>query len=132
MKKIHIVILVVIAISLGALLTMLGGLSSYGTFESKKALAGKEINIVGVLEKDMEMEYNPHENANRFTFYMTDDSLNTKKVIYNDVKPRDFERSEKIVVIGKLKDDEFHAKKILMKCPSKYVEEELQTATSEQ
>ena len=129
MKKTHILGLIVVAISLGALMTMLGGLSSYGTFSSAKALAGREINIVGELEKEMEMYYNPHQNANYFTFYMTDDSLETKKVIYRDTKPRDFEKSEKIVVIGKLKGEEFHAKKILMKCPSKYVEDEIQTAS---
>ncbi len=129
MKKTHIIGLIVVAISLGALMTMLGGLSSYGTFNSKKALAGKEINVVGELELDMEMYYNPHKDANYFTFYMTDDSSQTRKVIYRDTKPRDFEKSEKVVVIGKLIDEEFHAKKILMKCPSKYVEDEIQTAS---
>lgn len=123
MKKTHIIGIIVIAISLGALMTMLGGLSTYGTFDSPKALAGKEINVVGELETEMEMYYNPHEDANYFSFYMTDDSSNTRKVIYRDTKPRDFEKSEKVVAIGKLKGDEFHAKKILMKCPSKYVEE---------
>ena len=36
------------------------------------------------------------------------------------IKPQDFERSEQIVLIGKVQGDEFHASDILMKCPSKY------------
>lgn len=38
-------------------------------------------------------------------------------------KPQDFERSEQIVVTGSMKDNQFYADEILMKCPSKYKEE---------
>lgn len=34
--------------------------------------------------------------------------------------PQDIEKSEQIVLIGKMKGEEFHATEILMKCPSKY------------
>ena len=43
-----------------------------------------------------------------------------KKVILEKTKPQDFERSEQIVLIGKVEGDEFHASEILLKCPSKY------------
>ena len=49
-----------------------------------------------------------------------------RKVIFLGSKPQDFERSEQIVLTGKMKGDEFLASKILMKCPSKYVEDEMQ------
>jgi len=41
-------------------------------------------------------------------------------VIYSGTQPQDFERSEKLVLIGKMSNDTFYASKILMKCPSKY------------
>ena len=59
-------------------------------------------------------------NANLFGFYLIDNEGLEKKVLYNGSKPQDFERSEQIVVVGKMDGDEFHASQILMKCPSKY------------
>lgn len=40
-------------------------------------------------------------------------------------KPQDFERSEQVVLTGKMDGDEFVATEILMKCPSKYKDEEI-------
>ena len=51
---------------------------------------------------------------------MTDEKGVEKKVIYNKPKPQDFEKSEKVVVIGSMKNDEFMATSLLLKCPSKY------------
>ena len=49
-------------------------------------------------------------------------------VEYNGAKPRDIERSEKIVITGRMEGEVFKASKILMKCPSKYVEGEMKAA----
>ena len=57
---------------------------------------------------------------------MTDKEGLSQQVIYKDAKPQDFERSESLVVTGKSKDGVFHADQILMKCPSKYVEDEIE------
>jgi cytochrome c-type biogenesis protein CcmE len=114
MKKTHIIGLVVIALGVGFLIKMLSSeFSRYETFESDYAQAGKEINVVGELEKEMEMYYNPHKDANYFSFYLKDDAGVTKKVVYKGIKPRDFERSEKVVVIGKLEDDAVYCQKNL-------------------
>jgi len=40
-------------------------------------------------------------------------------------KPQDFELSEEIVVTGSIQGDEFVGKDILLKCPSKYKDEEI-------
>jgi len=40
-------------------------------------------------------------------------------VVFNGSKPQDIERSEQIVLTGKMDGDVFHASKILMKCASK-------------
>ena len=61
-------------------------------------------------------------NANIFGFYLVDTEGKEMKVLFNDSKPQDFEKSEQIVVIGKVVGDEFRVAKgdLLMKCPSKY------------
>jgi cytochrome c-type biogenesis protein CcmE len=53
-----------------------------------------------------------------------------RKVILNKPKPQDFEMSEQIVVTGELQNDAFMANEILMKCPSKYKDEELSVKES--
>jgi cytochrome c-type biogenesis protein CcmE len=123
MKKVHILLIVVLCVLVGVLLSLMNDVSSYETFNSKKAQEGFEVHIVGTLVKEKTIYYEPEKNANYFTFYMKDNNGDEKKVVYAQPKPQDFERSEKIVVVGQISNNEFEASQILMKCPSKYVED---------
>ncbi|MCO5231034.1 MAG: cytochrome c maturation protein CcmE [Chitinophagales bacterium] len=129
MKKTHIIALVFIAVLVGVLISMLGDFSRYETFDSPYALKGNEINVVGVLDTTTPMVYEPLKDPNKFIFYLKDEKGGVKEVFYKGEKPRDFERSEKIVITGKIEGNQFVASKILMKCPSKYVEDQVQTAS---
>jgi cytochrome c-type biogenesis protein CcmE len=71
------------------------------------------------------MEYDPTVDADRFVFYMSDSDGVSNKVILQKPKPQDFERSEQIVLTGAMQNGAFVADEILMKCPSKYKEEEI-------
>lgn len=131
MKKTHIVALVLICVSIGVIISMTGDYSRYETFATAHAAEGKEFHIVGELARQEEMHYNPEQDPNYFSFYLLDKSGEERKVVFQGAKPQDFERSEQIVLTGKMAGDEFHASKILMKCPSKYVNDELEvTAVS--
>lgn len=125
MKKTHIIALLLIAIMIGVLVSLLGNFSRYETFDSNYAKKGKEINVVGELNKERGITYEPTRNPNVFSMYIIDASGVEKKVIVKKAKPRDIELSEKIVVIGKMKEDVFIADDILLKCPSKYQEKEV-------
>jgi cytochrome c-type biogenesis protein CcmE len=121
MKTTHILGIIVIAIAIGAILYTLGDSSTYANFSVAANNAGKEYHVVGKLEKNKPFEYNPQVNANLFTFFMTDNNGLERKVMFNGSKPQDFEKSEQIVVVGKiLENGDFACSKILMKCPSKY------------
>jgi cytochrome c-type biogenesis protein CcmE len=62
---------------------------------------------------------------------MVDNDGTEQQVYYNEPVPADFTRSEQVVVIGTYKTKEmFVAEKILMKCPSKYQETDVKTASS--
>ena len=132
MKKSNIIILLVIVIAIGIIFSLADNVSTYEAFNSPKTLSGVEVHVVGFLDRDKEMEYNPEEDANYFSFYMKDTVGDTRKVVYMDGKPRDFEKSEKLVLVGELKGEEFLANNILMKCPSKYVEEKNNVATKDE
>jgi len=98
--------------------------STYGTFE--EALSSRErMKVVGTLSKDKEMIYDPVEDPNYFSFYMKDGKGQEEKVILLQSKPQDFELSEQIVLTGQMGEDGFVATDILMKCPSKYKDEEI-------
>ena len=120
MKKIHIVGIIVIAVAIGVILTSLKNTSTYADFNEALANPEQEYHVVGKLQKSQPLIYDPKVNADEFTFTLVDNKGVEKRVVLHKSKPQDFERSEQIVVIGKMHGEEFHANDILMKCPSKY------------
>lgn len=122
MKKIHIIIIIGIAIAIAAIIGSIADSSTYANFEMAFENPGKEFHVVGVLNKEKEAVYEPEKNPNIFTFYLLDNQGEERKVILNQSKPQDFDRSEQIVIIGKAGSDSetFVANEILLKCPSKY------------
>ncbi len=124
MKKVYIVAVVMVVAAIGLLINAAGDTSTYSTFDDA-ARSGGKVKIAGQLAKDKEMYYNPEKDPNYFTFYLTDTKGEQRKVVLLREKPQDFEMSEQIVLTGKMKDGEFVASEMLMKCPSKYKDEEI-------
>ncbi len=122
MKKSAIIGLITIAICVGFLLTLNADTNTYSDFTQATSRGGEQ-HVVGVWDKSQPMHYDAMVDANKFTFYMEDQSGVVSKVIYKGTKPQDFERSEKLVLVGEMNDNTFYASKILMKCPSKYNDE---------
>lgn len=125
MKKIYIVAIVLIVAGIAVLSSVAADTSTYGDFALAEQ-SGKKVKVVGQLSKEKPIVYDPAVNPNLFSFYLTDSHGQTRKVLYHGAKPKDFELSEQIVVTGEMKGEEFVAHHILMKCPSKYKDEEVQ------
>jgi cytochrome c-type biogenesis protein CcmE len=125
MKKIHIISIVLIAVAIGAILSSYGDASTYESFSVAAENPDKEFHVVGMLNKQKEKHYDPKVDANYFSFYLIDEKGTESKVILRGSEPQDFERSEKIVIIGKMDGDHFEASKILLKCPSKYTDNQV-------
>lgn len=124
MKRVYILSFLLIAGAIGILITASKDFSTYSGFD-EAAASGDLVKIVGQLAKEREIYYNPEVDANHFSFYLTDKKGLTKKVILKAPKPQDFELSEQIVLTGKMNSDHFEAKNMLLKCPSKYKDEEI-------
>lgn len=124
MNRNIIIALIFIATGILVFLSVSKDVSTYANFEVA-ASSGQTSKIVGQLSKDKPMLYDPQNAPNEFTFFMKDAEGTEKKVILNKPKPQDFEMSEQIVVTGKVEGDIFNASEILMKCPSKYKDEEI-------
>lgn len=124
MKKLHIILLIGLALGAGGILAMMSDYTTYANFIQAKE-DGKSVNVVGYLVKDKELVYDPEKDPNYFSFIMVDKEGNEQKVIYHGGKPQDFERSEQLVVKGKMDGETFKCSEISMKCPSKYVNDEI-------
>jgi cytochrome c-type biogenesis protein CcmE len=120
MKKLHIIGIIIIAVAIGVIFVSLKNTSTYADFTEAMASPGHEYHVVGKLEKSMPQVYEPRVNPDEFIFSMADNKGVVKQVVLHKSKPQDFEKSEQIVLIGKMEGDNFHANDILMKCPSKY------------
>ncbi|WP_395802846.1 cytochrome c maturation protein CcmE [Daejeonella sp.] len=125
MKKSSIAGILIIALAIGIIISTYADSSTYGSFNDAKE-STSELHVVGQLNKEKELFYDPKQDANYFSFYMRDNEGRESKVVFNGSKPQDFERSEQIVLTGKMVGNEFHASKILMKCPSKYTADEVE------
>lgn len=120
MKKTHIIILIFIAIAIAVLISFMGDLTTYDTVASAREKEGKFVHLIARLDKTKPVEYDAIKNPNYMRFIAIDTLGHSTEVIYHNSKPTDFEKSERLVLKGSMKDGRFEADEMLMKCPSKY------------
>jgi cytochrome c-type biogenesis protein CcmE len=113
------------ALAVGVIIYMAGDYTTYSNFLQAQSKPDVTVKVVGYLAKDKEVIYDPQKDPNYFAFTMADKEGNLQKVWYKGSKPQDFERSEQVVITGRMDGSQFHASEILLKCPSKYVNDEI-------
>jgi cytochrome c-type biogenesis protein CcmE len=118
MKRFHIIGLIIVAVAVATIVAAIGNTNTYGSFKEAESNPDEIYTVSGYLNKEKEII----EKTNLLIFYMYDKDSTERKVILNQTKPRDFERSTTVVVTGTSHGKEFHATDIQMKCPSKYNE----------
>ena len=122
MKKTHVVLIIVVGILIAAMIGMFNATTTSVGFDEAFEKAGTEFKVSGTLDETQPIVYNPEENHALTVFYMTDKLGKTTKVNLKKPRPQGIERSESIDLYGKVVDGEFYASEMLMKCPSKYNE----------
>jgi cytochrome c-type biogenesis protein CcmE len=132
MKKSHIFVIAILAVAVAIIIGTAGDSSTYVSFNDAYTMASNgntsSIHVVGQLKKDAQGNIvGIEEGADKvsFSFIMVDDQQREQMVQYRQPMPTDFTKSEKVVVIGSYRGDIFVADKILLKCPSKYQEENI-------
>ena len=81
--------------------------------------SSKNVQVRGLLDKN----FSPEQVNDEFIFSLLDENTGeTMKVKFSGIKPDQFDEAYHVVAIGKYDsaDNFFHAKKLLIKCPSKY------------
>ena len=85
--------------------------------ESRTSSSG--VQVKGLLDKN----FVPQQTCDEFTFSLQDEATGeVMRVKFDGIKPDQFDEAYHIVAVGKYaaEDETFHAKKLLIKCPSKY------------
>jgi cytochrome c-type biogenesis protein CcmE len=127
MKRTNIIILVAIAISIAALIIFSANdFSTYDTIASAKQKQGTFVHLIAKLDNSSPVEYDAAKDPNYLSFYAVDSLGGRTKVVYHNSKPTDLEKSERVVLKGKMQGDVFECKDILLKCPSKYKDDKKQ------
>ena len=127
MKRTHIIILIGIAAMIVALIVFSAGdFSTFDTIGSAKKKPGKYVHLIARLDTTRVIEYDPLKNPNYLSFYAVDSLGSSTKVVYYNSKPTDLEKSERIVMKGKMQNNVFECDDILLKCPSKYKDDKQQ------
>ena len=120
MKKTHILLLILVAASIAVITSMFADFSTYETFASAAQTPGTQYRVIGYLQKEQPMIYNPVQDPNHFSFFVKDKGGMIRQVIFNGARPTDIEKSEQIVMTGHMDGATFRCSQIQMKCPSKY------------
>ena len=125
MKKSHIVLLFLVAGALVALVALIPGAAVHAGFEQAAAQPERTVRISGTLVPGAPVVNDPELDPNSFRFTLRDKSGYESEVICYSDMPYDFERSDEVVLTGQMREGVFHASDILVKCPSKYVDDQL-------
>ncbi|MEZ4918342.1 MAG: cytochrome c maturation protein CcmE [Saprospiraceae bacterium] len=131
MKKSHFIAVIVLAVAIGVLISASRDVTTYADFKTASQ-SGEKVKLVGQLVKDRPIEYNPEKNPDYFSFYLEDEKGEVRRVTLNSGKPQDFERSEQIVLTGQMSGETFAASEMLLKCPSKYKDQEVYIRSEKQ
>lgn len=93
----------------------------YTTRIDEAAGSGRSVQLAGFLGSSGE-----YDAQGRFTFVMQDETGRQVTVVSNEPKPAQFEMATSVVAIGRYDQASgmFYADELLVKCPSKYHEQE--------
>lgn len=122
MKRSHILSIILIAALIGSFIATFTSTSRSVGFAEALASPGVECKISGTLVRDYPVEYNPEIDPTLTVFHMEDQYGAQSRVLLKKAKPTGLENSESIDLYGMMIGEEFHANEMLMKCPSKYNE----------
>ena len=120
MKKIHIILLLLVVGGIVGMSFFVKDLTTYETFSTASEKRDQFVVVKVKLDKKTPVEYDQVKDPNKTVFYAVDGAGERLRVVYNNAKPTDIERSEGLDLNGYMRDGYFECTKLQMKCPSKY------------
>ena len=139
-KYVFVGLIAAIVIAVGVIISdSVESASQYVGFEEASTMAkggnDLKVHVIGTLPRNAQgdivgIDYNPLKDPNFIAFRLIDEKQKEYKVVcFNPpASMSDFKRSEKVVVNGHFKEEQFIADEILLKCPSKYENNKLEAS----
>ena len=110
--------LIIVGFTVWAGISFNATLTPYVTIEDAKQ-SQKVVQVKGERMDDGRFDI----QKNLFYFKIKDDSGEEVEVVFDGAKPGNFDQATHVICVGKYNKGMFHAKDLLVKCPSKYQEE---------
>ena len=117
MRKVFLIVLLVGFVAYAGL-NLAESVTPYVSIAEARATSNG-VQVKGLLDKN----FTPVQTGNEFNFSLQDEATGeVMRVKFDGIKPDQFDEAYHIVAVGKYEaaDESFHAKKLLIKCPSKY------------
>ena len=104
-------------------LAFVKAMTPYVSF-SEARQAGRRVQVWGRIDRTQPL--GPDRETGIFTFPIEDENHDRLQVLYDGVRPGNFDQATGVVVMGQYREGQFHADQMLIKCPSKEQEEAFQ------
>jgi cytochrome c-type biogenesis protein CcmE len=93
---------------------LVNSMTPYVHFEEARK-AHRTVQVPGMIDKET-----VRNTPQGLEFDLYDEKGDRLHVIYQGPKPGNFDQAKGVVAIGRFRDGSFHARRLLVKCPSKY------------
>lgn len=113
-------VLILIIFSVFAFHSFRSALNPYVAF-AEASQTGRNVQVMGTLVDTKQIGYDIQ--SGKLHFYLADEEGTVALVVYDGAMPDNFDHADSVVIMGRFLDGAFHADRLMVKCPSKYVEE---------
>ena len=119
MKPAYMMALALIVVSLGVTLyTFSFSIAPHVTITQVMNMPGQQVQVPGKIIKDT-VTFDTTRGELQFDIQEMK-GPNRLSVVYREPKPENFDSATSVEAVGVYRDGKFHAKNLLVKCPSKY------------
>ncbi|MEA4883539.1 MAG: cytochrome c maturation protein CcmE [Clostridia bacterium] len=115
-RRLILVLIIVAAFAVFAFGAFRTSLTPYVTFTEAETRGGA-VQVSGTVDPG---SAETDVSTGVFRFRLTDRDGRMMRVEFREAPPSNFDQAESVVVVGLIRGDVFEARKILVKCPSKY------------
>ncbi|MEP6756078.1 MAG: cytochrome c maturation protein CcmE [Chthonomonadales bacterium] len=94
-------------------------MAQHTTISQAVAKPGVMLQVPGKIIKET-VQYDSLKGRLQFNISEPNDPTKVMTIVYSEPKPENFDAATSVEAVGEYRDGAFHAKNLLVKCPSKY------------
>lgn len=91
--------------------------SPYVTVAQARSMEANNLHVAGTLDEGTLFN---DAKAGVVRFRLTDEKGETMSVVYHGHQPANMNQASQVVAVGGMRDGQFHARRLMLKCPTRY------------